>query len=160
MSHVISKWAKFHCTRSKITIILVSNKPKCLMDTVSELAQKKKVEWTEKRRAITTELVSFRGKWRCGSTGRRWKKKLYTHTLTVIILQQDSQDLAAVQLVSVKRHLRLGADGERDRNSNKLESCCERGALRRWEGTLQTKSVFWVPCLLFSHSPLLVERGY
>lgn len=38
----------------------------------------------------------------------------HTHTLTVIILQQDSQDLAAVQLVSVKRHLRLSADGERE----------------------------------------------
>lgn len=65
----------------------------------------------------------------------------HTHTLTVIILQQDSQDLAAVQLVSVKRHLRLGADGERETEIQTSRSRAEREGPSEDEKVLSKWSV-------------------
>lgn len=75
----------------------------------------------------------------------KWKP-FYKDILTVIILQQDSKDLTAVQLVSIKRHLRLR--GKRA-NSNKLESCWETRVFRRWEGTLKHNVCFSLLVITF-----------
>lgn len=84
--------------------------------------------------------------WRC-SKNLCWNEKhFYKDTLTVIILQQDSQDLTAVQLVSIKRHLRLR--GKRP-NSNKLEPCWETRFFRRWEGTLEHNVCFSLLVMTF-----------
>lgn len=76
----------------------------------------------------------------------KWKT-FYKDTLTVIILQQDSQDLTAVQLVSIKRHLRLR--GKRPNSKNKLEWCWETRFFRIWEGTLEHNVCFSLLVITF-----------